>query len=1219
MKKGLLVGLSSVFVLAGSLFVVSACGSGVKEVSIDDNYIPQTTFVQGNELDLSKGRLNVDGALVKMTDSGVTVSGYDKDKLGEQTLTITYRGKEVKLNIEVVPRFEAQQKYVYFLNEDFEDASPRITVYRDDGSNISIYKDYSNLTWTDFDTSEAAETVTISLEYNKDSDHYTGTMDIEVCDPVLNFTAPSKRNYGSHETTLDTTRAALTITNKGNTATRQVPVSEIEFRGFDPAKATAANTEDNPLKETVTAYYNGQEIPGSTFEIEVVYSDVSRFKDFAKTCPTLADWNNYEPYETIPYMPTPDGVTEADGKEAFSLIQTYLKMTKTQREFITDSELENVFRLGIVYGYNTWFNAIYTDTVLSNVFTISASGNMIFTPGDTATYENYKAAIAKLANDDDKTTALLNEIGDVFADQTIWDACGTVNTYDPESTPELPQSALNTLLVAVKDHYFINDIEYVLQDAVDLYDVIDSTTFPLPADHSGWLTAEMTEKIACAGDKVNSAYSTIVQMSNNDALKVYYYDGTGSYSINTDIFYVVNSWRNDTLTEVVSRYYVQKILDTETSEDDLQSYMNQFSTILQYMPLPKALDDLSMLYVSAYMMQSDLSTSSQLFNSDPEIDVTQLLLESTNFIFAYNECETATEEFINTYILPENGVADSTYAYLYTNLLSAVYSDMYSGSFGYLDLMGASAYDDTVIGIWSQYIKLWNKYIEDEEIISDTQFKADVKTMFEDFAALKPIQQKYFLDSLNYLYSYSGSGVPSYALFSDTGYLYSYFANFIYDYYLNAIGIDNQSDSTETSYTIFLDLMVAIEAYANEDIDSFGMAMEDAIAQYGQAAWVGTTATKEKFDAELKSVFDIYCGYYNLFNKQPVPLYEKNEDGSFKLNEDGEKIPVLNEQGEKVYQTDEDGNTVYEWVYDDTAFKASGYEDEFQSLYTAISNASLAMMYIDLDDALGDLVGDISISIKMYIPFFASYAELLNAEKPILESGNQDVLNAYYNMPYGSTASVLYSESYKIYGAFDKYLEMLNLTEDMFTEDLLTFLRENANFFWTATSFLYPLVDVGDSAFQFTAENVTAFINDFLALTPKEQMIITSYDPLNLFVAGLIQGTMEAFGNDTETGVTDPRTTLLTSMLSFETYYVSYSQLSDEDKDSVIGKDDNGNDMTLKQAMAILWNEIDAEYKALTAEQKTSFDSYFLTLYNHLAAAFAEISTDDAGSSEAAT
>ena len=54
MKKGLLVGLSSVFVLAGSLFVVSACGSGVKEVSIDDNYIPQTTFVQGNELDLSK-------------------------------------------------------------------------------------------------------------------------------------------------------------------------------------------------------------------------------------------------------------------------------------------------------------------------------------------------------------------------------------------------------------------------------------------------------------------------------------------------------------------------------------------------------------------------------------------------------------------------------------------------------------------------------------------------------------------------------------------------------------------------------------------------------------------------------------------------------------------------------------------------------------------------------------------------------------------------------------------------------------------------------------------------------------------------------------------------------------------------------------------------------------------------------------------------------------
>ena len=99
MKKFTKMALLLLLIVA-SVFVFTACDDKPDviaggEIFIKDSGMPQLVFVQGEELDLSNGVLSVkDGDAVKeipMNDANITVTGYDKTKLGEQTITLTYR------------------------------------------------------------------------------------------------------------------------------------------------------------------------------------------------------------------------------------------------------------------------------------------------------------------------------------------------------------------------------------------------------------------------------------------------------------------------------------------------------------------------------------------------------------------------------------------------------------------------------------------------------------------------------------------------------------------------------------------------------------------------------------------------------------------------------------------------------------------------------------------------------------------------------------------------------------------------------------------------------------------------------------------------------------------------------------------------------------------------------------------------------------------------
>ena len=69
-------------------FSLASCGKKVKgELSVKETAMPQSVFVLGEDIDLSSGILVINNkgttTEVPMNAEGVTVSGYDKNTLGE--------------------------------------------------------------------------------------------------------------------------------------------------------------------------------------------------------------------------------------------------------------------------------------------------------------------------------------------------------------------------------------------------------------------------------------------------------------------------------------------------------------------------------------------------------------------------------------------------------------------------------------------------------------------------------------------------------------------------------------------------------------------------------------------------------------------------------------------------------------------------------------------------------------------------------------------------------------------------------------------------------------------------------------------------------------------------------------------------------------------------------------------------------------------------------
>ena len=828
MKKKVFAGISLLILLLSTLFVFAACGPNVTEISIDRNNMPQTVFVLGNDLDLSKGKLKVNGSSsISMNSPEVTVSGYDKNQEGTQTLTISYGGKTTELTITVVPRFRPAENYIYFIGEEYADAQPRLNITRDDGTQITVNADDPALTVSNFDTSEATDKLTLDLVYDKDNDHFEGSFDIAVYEPTVTFRVPRKLEYGNHETEIDLTGASVTLKSTDGSATRNVALTSLVASGYDPTAITADNKE---ATQKITVTYRGREV--GNFNIQVSYSSVSEFKDAAAKLSTL-DWDCYRPATASdPGMKVPAAATEDMMKNAVEMLTLYLGLSKTETAYISQNELDSVARLAVVYGYNTWMQTV--ENTYSEAFLISEVGDISYT---CDTIEKAQAASAKLTAASDENTKLIFSLGDLLNNTTLQDKCANSNIYTTVIDGEAVTLKISDLASLVKNSSFMKDIIEVLNWSVNAFDLLKE--IPSPQNFADWNDLDLSNY----KDKFEEAYTTLTEILESDAT-------------NRSIYLMLNGWREkDDYFDFLYHYYV---LDADNSSSETaQSSILKISN-LSTMMLPVPLENLRNLYLNAAVDQMLLQSYADNYASTQQVP---LLTESTLFIYDFIQARNATNAFFDD----ENYSSNQTYTFLYISFLQETFDSLYSGSYGYSSLLGDASYDKEVEDLWKVYIELWTQYQTKEDDFTEEEqaaFDAKVGAMFNDFASLMPNQQYYFLSSLNYLYT---EKFPVSALYPSDGSLYSDFAIFIYSYYSEQLGIDLSSEEEDIAYKIFTDLLCAIEFYSCNDIDSFCIIMQSAQESYND--WLDPDR-KSKFDSCLKLIFDQYIEYFNLYTEE---------------------------------------------------------------------------------------------------------------------------------------------------------------------------------------------------------------------------------------------------------------------------------------------------------------------------------------------------------------
>ena len=242
----------------------------VKSITI--NGTPQSEVKYGEELDLSKIKLDVTkgSGTTQETVTDSMISGYDKTKIGKQTVTITYGGQTTTFDVTVkdyVTKIEVNPSSVTGTYNDelsklITDNSIKYTVtYAKAGAQSpialaeSMVSGYNKATTT-------AQNLTITYTDNDSSsytngDNFTASLQVTLMNTVsgITITPPTKTTY-NHGDSLDLTGGEINLTYEDGTSGT-----------LDISKATITESDGSPLNMS-PASYDGTQKVDKTLKIE---------------------------------------------------------------------------------------------------------------------------------------------------------------------------------------------------------------------------------------------------------------------------------------------------------------------------------------------------------------------------------------------------------------------------------------------------------------------------------------------------------------------------------------------------------------------------------------------------------------------------------------------------------------------------------------------------------------------------------------------------------------------------------------------------------------------------------------------------------------------------------------------------------------------------------------------------------------------------------------
>lgn len=1059
-KRKLLIILASVMLFACTLV---GCKK-VEKIDVLKKDLPQLVYVVGSDLNLSTGKLTAligdETVEVPLNDPEVSISGYDKNKVGDQVVTVTYGEKTTTFKVTVVPRVVVKKfETAYFVGEEFDETKGELIITKDDGTDFIVDMDDETVTVSGFSSETSNSALPVTATYENDGVSYSGSFNVTVYDIAdVDFKSPNKKEYDNHESELNVSGGYMSFKNADETLVRHVVLTTDMVSGFDLTAATLEHRE-TPLVQTLTVEYLGQE---KTYDIQINFSDLSlirlraeEFKDF--------EWTEGA---------TPEGCTAEMGDNALEAVSVYFNMTDAEKTDVTEEEVNVLVKTAATYGLDKWKAAFES---YKDAFYLKDGGLY----WDCTDFEKTKAVYTSLKEKNPviyEDSLILKQIEENFATTVIVPA-----DEDDEESVDL---TIGDILTAVYDTEMMDNFAGQLELMITLYESLAD----VPAE---WTLDDLKTTYV---EDVEAAW---VLLRESDYTHIQY----------RSLYSLASKWRekNDFFDILYAYYYDETNVD-DAGKVDLDK-VNAFNNFR----LPGDLETLySYLYTSKtqveYMLNGYYKSEELMYYYEQALKLKAKILADGSDMEKDLYARLKFDYLIGN---GQGGYHQCTFDELFSALRTTNMGYMYHFN-AYVDIPEFE-------GIWAQLLSIMETATEiGEEYYETEEFGAAVETMFEDYLTMSPTQQVMFMSLLNPYYT---QGFPA-SVWDDSENSANSFVYFVYKHYRNKL--------PETTHDALKQLMTATEKLSFLGMNPYGIAnFTDAmqnVADYLDA--VAEESDKTAFENE-------FAWFYDAYKTLATEKYADPEN------------PVAEDLGE--------------------------WEDEFDELYTALTQAFFAMELNNIYQANG---------YRMTLPFLASYEKAEMIANKILASGDENVIKAYYfdfmqkgmKMPtvtqqgqlviapntLGGTADFLMYYIRNAYvtalksvpgmGFIYDYYQEINVNEEGI--DFKEFLAESNYIYYTFFDWTWNLSErEGEKLKYFTdVDQMVKIMSDYRTLTVDQQYFVAALDSFGIYRNALVRFAMEQeMGSDAQATVQQ--------LMLVEQYFMLYQKLPDasnEDGDKYV-------------------------------------------------------------------
>ena len=772
MKKIFTCSLIAILAAVTAFFAVSCGKKDNTTIAVDSESKFKIEYFVGDELNLTGARLVVKKGeeikYVDLTDESVTVSGYDKTKLGTQTLTVTYEKKTTTFTVTVKERPEVSVKGYkkdYFVGSAFSDAG-KLYYTDSDGRERIVGISASGVTVTGFDSATAGEK-TLKIVYEKGANSYETEIKINVyaIESVNVLRSPNKTSYKTYENEIRATGGEIQyVGNGGQLLSDAIEMTPDMLKGYDPSVVTEENTVTNAYRQTIKVVIDGKEY--GSFDIKIIYSGVTYIE---KVTPELQgfDFTDKENF----------GLTEAQGEKALKGVKYYGELNASEKARVTDEQKSLLFGAAATYGLKEWKKA---SAPFGDVLVFEGA-DMTLTGGS---YADTRAAVDKFRQSTRfvELCDLLSKIRDE-SDKIELDSTTTIAAY-LEKVPTVDDVNAN---VAALDYMF------------ELYTALE----PVPEE---W-TAETLDNYKTNVEQVVSIISS------------------GEYYGNANlrfIYALINEWRTkQDYFEILYTYYYNIHLKglAETEEDKKQAYeltVKNAVKVLGTVHLTNKLEDIYDTVSSAIAAYDAYQIDSSVFVYNFALalsNITQLAQSEDEMNKYFYGMFTFSEFLIDADKKPIPVTFAQLVEYVRNNMFIPLDYAMY-GDAVYTDLLNA-------------YIKVFEPYVECEDenaFFTSDEFKTNMAALLEGINGAAPRIQLGFLMSLS-----KGYPVLAFDKNAEQGLFYNYLGLFT-DKYFESV-LDESSRIPATKLMNALATLVCRFAYKDDEIE-FKALMQDIIDNY---------------------------------------------------------------------------------------------------------------------------------------------------------------------------------------------------------------------------------------------------------------------------------------------------------------------------------------------------------------------------------------------------